>query len=63
MDIPGNRARNRYARIKLSRPDTQKYVCLLISARSIHVCVRNKAVADGAISYYLDHFVVDRIAW
>ncbi|KAF9650957.1 hypothetical protein BDM02DRAFT_3184899 [Thelephora ganbajun] len=31
--------------LKLSRPDTQT----------------NKAVADGAVSYYLDHFVVGRI--
>jgi len=25
------------------------------------MCIRNKAVAVGAISYYLDHFVVGRI--
>ena len=47
--------------LKLSRPDTQTYVFLPLSARSIHVCIRNKAVAVGAISYYLDHFVVGRI--
>lgn len=47
--------------LKLSRPGTQPYVCLLLSVRSIHVCIRSKAVADGAISYYLDHFVVGRL--
>src|ERR1700729_3500873 len=47
--------------LKLSRPDTHTYVCLHISVRSIHVCIRSKAVAVGAISYYLDHFVVGRI--
>lgn len=25
------------------------------------MCIRNKAVADGSVSYYLDHFVVGRI--
>lgn len=47
--------------LKLSRPDTHTYVPLFISVRSTYVCIRNKAVADGAISYYLDHFVVGRI--
>ena len=47
--------------LKLSRPDTHTYVCLLMSFRSIYVCIRNKAVAAGAISYYVDNFVVGRI--
>jgi hypothetical protein len=32
-----------------------------VGVLSIHVRVRSKAVAAGAISYYLDHFVVGRI--
>ena len=47
--------------LKLSRPDTHTYVRLLIGVRSIYVCIRSKAVAAGAISYYLDHPVVRRI--
>jgi len=47
--------------LKLSRPDTHTYVCLFTSVRSIYVCTRSKAVAAGAISYYLDHFVVGRL--
>ena len=46
---------------ELLRPDINTYVCLLISVRSIHVCTRNKAVAVGAVSYYLDHPVVGRL--
>ena len=47
--------------LTLSRPDTQTYVYLLLSIRLIHVCVRNKAVAVGSISHYLDSFVVGRV--
>ena len=47
--------------LKLSRPDTHTYVRLLISIRLIYVCIRSKAVAAGAISYYLDHFVARRL--
>ncbi len=28
----------------------------------VHLVFRNKAVADGAISFYLDHFVTTRVA-
>ena len=47
--------------LRLSRPDTQTYVFLLQNLRSIHVYTRSKAVADGAVSYYLDKFVVSRL--
>ena len=47
--------------LKLSRPDTGTYVFLLLSVLSIHVCIRSKAVAVGAISYYLDRCVVSRL--
>ena len=47
--------------LRLSRPDTQTYVFLLPNLRSIYMCTRSKAVADGAISYYLDQFVVGRL--
>jgi len=47
--------------LKLSRPDDNTYVCLLKSVQSIYVCIRSKAVAAGAVSYYLDHFVVGRL--
>ena len=48
--------------LKLSRPDTHTYVCLFVSVRSIlYVSIRNKAVAAGAISYYIDNFVVGRL--
>ena len=46
---------------KLLRPDINTYVCLLISVWLIYMCTRNKAVAAGAVSYYLDHFVVGRL--
>ena len=46
---------------KLSRPDDHTYVCPPTSVQSVHICIRSKAVAAGAISYYLDHFVVGRI--
>ena len=47
--------------IKLLRPDTHTYARLFVSVQSIYMRIRNKAVAAGAISYYLDHFVVGRI--
>jgi len=47
--------------LRLSRPDTQTCVFILPKFRSIYVWTRSKAVADGAISYYLDKFVVSRI--
>lgn len=46
--------------LKLSRPDTT-YVHCLRSVWPIYTWTRNKAVAVGAISHYLDHFVVGRI--
>ena len=48
-------------RLRLLRPNTHTYVFLLTSIHSIYVCIRNKAVAVGAISFYLDHFVVSRL--
>ena len=47
--------------LKLSRPDTSTYVFFFIGVLSIYLRIRSKAVAVGAISYYLDHFVVGRI--
>jgi hypothetical protein len=48
--------------LKLSRPDVHSYAFPLPGGLSIYMFIRNKAVADGAVSYYLDHFVVGRIA-
>jgi len=62
MAIPGSRAWDRCPRIQTVTP-RYSYVCLLpkCSVWSFHTCNRDKAVAVGAISYYLDHFVVGRI--
>ena len=48
--------------LKLSRPDTQMYVSPLLAVRLIYLHIRSKAVAMGAISYYLGHFAVGRVA-
>lgn len=38
------------------------YVCLPLFGRSaVYVCVRSKAVAIGAVSHYLNNFVVGRL--
>ena len=50
----------------VTRPENHVYVhrSSLIVPRThlVHVPCRNKAVSDGAISFYLDHYVRTRIA-
>ena len=47
--------------LRLSRPDAQTYVSPLPSVRPIYTSTRNKAVAVGAVSHYLDRFIVGRL--
>ena len=48
-------------KLEVSRPEIQTYIGLLLSLLLIYVCTRSKAVADGAVSYYLDHFAISRL--
>ena len=50
--------------IKLCRPVSHTYVtCLNISpCRVVELKQRNKAVAEGAISFYIEHYVSVRVA-
>jgi hypothetical protein len=47
--------------VMLFRPDRHTYVALVLRASSQQFR-RSKAVADGAVSFYIDHFVRSRIA-
>lgn len=48
-------------KLKIARPDTHTYGFHLPDLRLAHDLSRNKAVAEGAISWYLDRFVTGRI--
>ena len=61
VDIPGSRACDRCPRIKTVTPRCNVCSSPKCPVRSFHARSRNRAVTVGAISYYLDRFVVGRI--
>jgi hypothetical protein len=48
--------------INIVRPENHVWVFFKIKTTSYSNFVRNKAVSDGAISFYLDHFVRTRVS-